>query len=389
MKIMEPFIYLDHAATTPLLPEVADAMVQAAREAYGNPFSQHAAGRRARQRLEDAREGLAQLLGADILSAAPDRLVFTSGGTEANNLALRGLAGSRPCRVLVSALEHSSVHQTAVALRRAGYDVQFIPAARRGTIDLDALQQLLQTPTRLVSVMLANNETGVLQPLGEVLQLCRAHDALLHTDAVQAVGKLPLDFHRLQVDALTLAAHKFHGPRGIGGLLLRHGVKLEPLLFGGPQEAGLRPGTECVALAVGMHEALRLWHAQADAHAQHMAALRDALQAALCDGWPEAVVHGAESPRVPQTLSIALPPLDRQALVVALDRVGVACSSGSACASGSSEHSPALRAMGCPEALLDSSIRLSVGISTSLAEVEEAASRILKVCKDLYPHFAC
>lgn len=383
MARMHGYLYLDHAATTPLWPEVAHAMAQAAQEAYGNPSSQHAAGRRARQRLEDAREGLATLLGADVASSAPDRLVFTSGGTEANNLALRGLAGSRPCRVLVSALEHPSVHEPAMALRRSGYDVQFIPATRRGTIDLEALRELLRTPTRLVSVMLANNETGVLQPLDEVQALCRQHGALLHTDAVQAVGKLPLDFRRLGVDALSLAAHKFHGPRGIGALLVRHGVELEPYLYGGPQEGGLRPGTECVALAVGMYEALRLWDASRDAHAQRMAALRDALQLALCHGWPDAVVHGAEAPRVPQTLSIALPPLDRQALVLALDAAGVACSSGSACASGSTDPSPALRAMGCSAALVDSSIRLSVGATTSPADVDEAARRILLVCEKL------
>jgi cysteine desulfurase len=383
-------IYLDHNATTPLAPQVAQAMLDCELHAWGNPASSHYAGRRARQLLEQAREGIAALLGARVQTAQPDRLVFTSGGTEANNLALFGLCGAAagPGRLIVSAIEHPSVSGPADELARRGWEVSRVPVTPAGIVDLARLEAALRSSGSrplpvIVSVMLGNNETGVLQPVEQVAVLCRAVGAGLHTDAIQAAGKAPVDFHALDVDALAVSAHKFHGPRGIGALLLRHGVGLQGQMFGGFQQDGQRPGTESVALAVGMHEALRLAHQELAARAARMAALRDRLEAGVLAGFPGAVVHGKGAPRLPHTSNISFPGLDRQALQMALDLAGVACSTGSACASGSTDPSPVLIAMGSPEELLHSSLRFSLGAPTTACEVERAIDRILNVCNDL------
>jgi cysteine desulfurase len=231
--------------------------------------------------------------------------------------------------------------------------------------------------------MLASNETGVIQPVTEAAAVCRAHGALIHTDAAQAVGKIPVNFTELGVDALAATAHKFHGPLGIGVLVLRHGVKLGPSLYGGFQQAALRPGTESVALAIGMQTALELWQREAEARRERMATLRDRLEREIRADYPDAVVIGAGAPRLPHTSNIAFVGLDRQALVMALDLAGVACSTGSACASGSSEPSPTLVAMGLAEEVISSSIRFSLGAPTTADQISEAARRILAVCNRL------
>jgi len=381
-------IYLDNNATTPLLPEVADAMDQCLRSGYANPASQHAAGRRARRRLEQAREAIGRLLGARLDSAHADQVIFTSGGTESNNLALLGLiqrnhAHTTPGRLLISAIEHPSVVGAAAHLERLGWCVDRVSVDHNCVIDLGELRSLMDPTVRLVSVMLGNNETGVIQPVVEVAAVCRAAGIPLHTDAVQAVGKLPVDFRELGVDALSCAAHKFHGPRGIGVLLVRWGVQIEPILHGSFQQAGLRPGTESVALAVGMQKALEIWHTERQQRSVRLTALRDRLEDRLLAGCPDAVIHDRDADRLPQTTNVSFPGVDRQALVAALDLAGVDCSTGSACASGSSEPSPVLRAMGTAKALLDGSIRLSLGCHTTVAEVEESANRILKAVNHL------
>jgi len=376
-------IYLDHNATTPIDPEVVRAMDECYAAAYANPASQHETGRRARQVLEDAREGIAKILGADLAGSHPHRLIFTSGGTEANNLAIIGLCGKQPGRLVRSAIEHPSVAGPADHLAQQGRAVRQLRVTPDGVVDLNHLRQMLAEPTRLVSVMLGNNETGVLQPVKEIAEVCRHADVPLHTDAVQVVGKLPVDFRELGVDAMTVSAHKFHGPRGIGALIVRHGVALEPILFGGFQQLGLRCGTEPVALAVGMHRALQRWQAEADQRAARMAQLRIRLETLLQEGYPELVINGSHSPRLPHTTNVSFPGLDRQALLMALDLAGVACSTGSACASGSAEPSPVLVAMGCEKAVVEGSLRISLGATTTAAEVAEAAGRILRVAGDL------
>lgn len=384
--LMEPLIYLDHNATTPVLPEVADAMRQCYAAPYLNPSSQHEYGRRARCKIEDARERIGQLLGADMSGTEADQVLLTSGGTEANNLAVRGLleaADAQPGHLIISAIEHPSVAVLADHLARAGWQVDRLGVDVRGVLRLDELPKLLRPDTRLVCAILGQNETGVLQPVVELAPICGKRGVPVHTDAAQVVGKLPVHFRKLGVATMSVAAHKFHGPLGIGALVVRHGVELQPQLFGGFQQAGLRPGTESVALAVGMMRALELWHTERESRAARLAQLRDRLEHAICQAWPEAVVLGADAPRLPQTLNIAFVGLDRQALFMALDQAGVACSTGSACASGSSEPSPALLAMGCNEALAGSALRFSLGAGTTPEEVDQAALRILRVCNDL------
>ena len=383
---MKP-LYLDHNSTTPLDPRIAEVLAEGYRAQFANPASQHEAGRVARRKLENARDSLAELLGASTSGTTADRVIFTSGATEANNLAVRGLLApfahaAEPGRVIFSAIEHPSVAELAEPLRAEGFDVVEAPVDADGVVRVQALAYLITPETRLVSVMLANNETGVLQPVAEIAALCAEAKLPLHTDASQAVGKIPVDFRGLGVAAMTLTAHKFHGPRGGGALVLRPEWTLHPLLIGGPQQAGLRGGTETVALPVAMAEALRLAVDEMPARAEHMTGLRDRLEQQLCQGAPEAVVVGAAAARLPNTTNIAFCGLDRQALVMALDLAGVACSTGSACASGSSEPSPALLAMGLDPAVIAGSIRLSIGAFTTTEEIDEATARILRVYSD-------
>jgi len=382
-------LYLDHNSTTPLSSAAAAAMADAQAQHGANPASQHALGRRARQALEDARDDVAGLLGAQTETHAADRVIFTSGGTEANNLALFGLARlldpqSAPGEAIVSAVEHPSVAQPADLLERHGWRVHRLKVTPDGVVDLDHLDALLSPSTRLVSVMLANNETGVLQPVAEIARRCAHVNVPLHADAAQAVGKLPVDFRALGCRLMSVAAHKFHGPLGSGALFIRHGVTLEPLLRGGPQQGELRAGTESVALAVGLRAALRECVSDLDRRARHMQSLRDRLERGLagCHAG-RVVINGAKAPRLPNTTNVAFLGIDRQPLLMALDLAGVCCSTGSACASGSSEPSTVLTAMGVSAEVLAGSIRISLGTSTTEAEVDEALVRIAAVCRQL------
>ena len=376
-------IYLDHNATAPILPEVAAAMTECYAAGHANPASQHFAGRRARQIVEDCREAIGRLLGAEVDCLEADRLIFTSGGTEANNLALAGLCSDNLAGLAISAIEHPSIVGAAERLEQQGHRLQRLRVTSTGVADLDHLSEILRTPPRLLSLMLGNNETGVLQPVREAAELCAQSGVLLHTDAVQVVGKLPVNFRELGVAAMSLSAHKFHGPVGIGALLVRQGVELSPLLVGGHQQAGLRPGTEAVALVVGLRTALECWHREQTERLERLTRLRDHFEQQLHVACPEIVVHGADSPRLPHTSNVSFPGVDRQALLMALDLAGIACSTGSACASGSSEPSPVLVAMGLPEGQISSALRFSLGARTTAAEVSRASTLISQIYKDL------
>ena len=338
---------------------------------------------RARRLVEDAREGIADLLGAATGTTRSDYVVFTSGGTEANNLALRGLAGTGGGQLVISAIEHPSVSEAVDQMVREGFDAYRVPVTRGGAIDADQLSRRLTEDTRLVSLIWGNNETGVLQTMAPIADLCRTHNIPLHTDAVQVVGKLPVNFHQLGAATMSFSAHKFHGPRGIGGLLVRDDIALQPLLHGGFQQLGRRPGTEPVELIVGMFAALRIWHRHADSQLAHMKLLRDQLEGHFRQADASIVIHSANEERLPHTTSASFLGVDRQPLVMALDLAGVACSTGSACASGSSEPSPVLLAMGLQEDLIESALRFSVSALTSPADVDLAARRILAVYRDL------
>ncbi len=372
----EPAIYLDNNATTPMVAEVIEAMEACARCQHANPASQHRPGREARNILESARDRIAELLGATVGSREADQLIFTSGATEANNLALCGLAGSPPGRVILSAIEHPSIWRVGEFLAQQGFEVQTLPVDCHGLVRLDRLEDLVDEQTRLVSVMYANHETGILQPIAEVAAICNRFGVPLHTDAVQAVGKLKIDFTSMGVDALTLSGHKFHGPGGIGGLLLRSGTQLQPMLRGGHQQGAMRPGTESVEPAVGMRVALESAIQKNLSGAHPLEAMRDSLEAKLCASLPDVIIHCRELDRAPHTCQISFLGADRQAVVMALDQAGIAVATGTACESGASEVSRTLLAMGCEPALLDTSIRLSVGSLNTMGEMDLAAQRI-------------
>ncbi len=372
-------IYLDHNATTPIDPRVAQAIAECHAEQYANPASPHAAGRVARQRLEQSRESVARWLGADTSHIDSPEVIFTSGGTEANNLALIGLAGHSkrnpddpPPRILVSSVEHPSVMGPARYLADSGFDVRQIPVDANGVVKLEQLASQLSAETRLVSVMLANNETGVIQPIVAVVSLCRQKGILVHTDAVQAVGKIPVNFDAMGVDAMTVTGHKFHGPRGIGALVVRRGLRLKPLFHGGFQQQGMRPGTESVALSVGLDTALQCADAELDDRRWRMESLRDRFERQLHDIDRQVYVVGGEANRLPHTSNVSFTGLDRQAILLALDQKGLCCSTGSACASGSSEPSPVLQAMGCSPAVIQGSLRFSLGAATSEMDIDAA-----------------
>ncbi|MCC9606759.1 cysteine desulfurase [Blastopirellula sp. JC732] len=375
-------IYLDNNATTRIDPEVAESLAHAFAQGYVNPSSQHALGRRSRAALEQAKEQILADLGAKTEGFASDEFLLTSGGTESNNLAIFGMVKPQPGKVIVSSIEHPSVSAATDLLRMRGYDVQTIKAQQNGTIDLDYFRALLTPETQLVSVMLANNETGVLQPVAEIAEKCREIGVKTHCDAIQAIGKIPVSFRDLGVDAMTITAHKLHGPRGVGGLILRHGVQLSPQLHGGGQQLAKRPGTEPVELGIAMAKAMRLSLQSAEKYA-NLAEMRTEMEAELHQIDPSAVIHGAEVGRLPHTISVSFPGIDRQALVMALDLAGVCISTGSACASGSSERSPVLIAMGLENDQIESAVRISLGRDTTRDEVAEGLRRISNCINNL------
>ena len=352
---MASLAYLDWNATAPLRTEVISAMAEALTRT-GNPSSVHRWGREARQAVERARAEVAALVGA-----APAEVVFTSGGTEANQLALRGVSGRR---ILISAIEHDSVGEAVP-------DAAAIPVTPAGVIDLAALETLLADDPRpaLVSIMLANNETGAIQPVAEATAIARRHNALSHCDGIQGVGKIAVDFRALGVDLLSISAHKLGGPQGIGALVVRDGVDLDPLQRGGGQERGRRAGTENVPGTVGFGVAAAL-AAGESLPSPKIRELRDAAETGLISVAPDARVFASEAPRLPNTLCIGMPGVPASTQVMALDLAGVMVSAGAACSSGKVRRSHVLSAMGATPEEAESAIRVSLGWSTTAAEIE-------------------
>ncbi len=373
-------IYLDNNATTQLDRRVAEIMLEVWQSGPLNASSQHAAGRSARNRLDDAISQLGQLLGGDVDSPGGDTLTLTSGGTEANNLAICGI-GDMALPLVISAIEHPSVLQCASNQAASGRVVRVIPVDPSGVIDLDAAAELIAGTTprpSLVSVMAANNETGVIQPIEQLAAICNDAEVALHVDATQSVGKLPVDFQKLGVAALTATAHKFHGPAGIGLLLVRSGTAVRPLMHGGEQQLGKRPGTEAVAMAVAMAMSLRIAIESRDDSTALMNACRDHLETSLCGEFPEIVIHGNAAARLPGTSCISFPRVERQTMLMALDVAGICCSSGSACASGSSQPSHVLTAMGAPRPLVDTALRFGFSRLSTSQDSQQAAAAILR-----------
>lgn len=370
-------IYLDNNATTPLLPPVWEAMRPFFFDRPGNPASSHRAGRLARQALEDARERTAHFL-----DAHPDEVIFTSGATEANNLAIFGLAGSPPGHVIASPIEHPCVTEPVRQLAAAGFRVDWLPATSSGVVPGDAPAEALLPETRLVCLMLANHETGAIQPIEHAADHVGGRSAF-HCDAAAAAGKIPVSFQRLGVTTLTISAHKFHGPKGIGALLVRRHSRLQPLLFGGHQQQGKRPGTEPVPLAVGMAAALELACNQQAERQEKVLRLRHLFLEILGQSTQPIVLNGPEHGGVPHTLNLSFPGCRADVLLMNFDLAGVACATGSACSSGSLLPSPVLKAMAIPEDVLHSAMRFSFSFLLTEDEVTEAARRVAEVVKRL------
>jgi len=368
-------IYLDHNATTPLDPEVLEAMLPFLREGFGNPSSLHWFGQRARAAVEEARAQVASLVGAE-----PPEIVFTGGGSESDNAALRGVAArARPPRlgIVCSAVEHHAVLNVAKALRDEGRPVEVARVGEDGVLDLADLAAKVGETTALVSIMLANNETGVLQPVPEASRLARAGGALVHCDAVQGAGKVGIDVRQLDVDLLSLSAHKLYGPKGVGALYVRRGTPLVALVRGGAQERNRRAGTENVPGVVGFGVAAGIALRRRVEDAARLAALRDRLEERLLG--IEGARRNGGNPRVPNTTNVSFEGVDAEALLIALDLEGIAVSTGAACAAGGVEPSHVLRAMGLPPERVQSSLRLSLGRGTTEAEVLRAADVIAAV----------
>ncbi len=367
-------IYFDNNATTPVFPEVMERMDECWKTAFANPGSQHSFGRRARQVLEDSRESLANVLHADA-----SEVIFTSGGTESINMAVHGFTSGRRGTIALTAGEHPATTQAVERCRQLGFDVVTLDVDRNGLLLPDQYDQLPWDTLKLVCVILAHNETGVIQDMEQLASRCETKGVPLLLDAVQAVGKIPVDFSSLRATALAFGAHKFHGPRGIGGLLLRRGARLTPFLEGGHQEGGRRAGTEPVPLIAGMTTALEIWQSSHQQRRIEISGMRDRLQHLLTNSCDPVKVHGEDAARLPNTLSIAFPGISGESLLVNLHLQGIACSLGSTCASGSAEAAPALRAMQVPEDICHSSVRFSLGTMNSMDEVEDAAAVIASI----------
>ena len=357
-------VYLDHNATTPLDERVLEAMLPYMRQQYGNASSRHELGTQARQAVNAAREQVAALV-----NVQPSQVVFVSGGTEANNLFVKGAAGYlKPSQVAVSAVEHPCVAQPAHDLVRAGWTRRVLAVTPDGLLDFEDLAAVLKAPTGIVSVMLANNETGVVQDIAAVAELARAARAWVHTDAVQALGKIEVDFRALNVHAMTISAHKIYGPKGAGALVVDKRIELKPIIAGGGHEQGMRSGTENVPAIVGFGAAAELAQSRMGELAPRLTTLRARLEAGLHE--LDAVIFGERAPRVPNTTYFAFPHIDGETLVIELDKLGYAVAAGAACSSASTEPSATLIAMGVEPELARGAVRLSLGVDNTPDDIE-------------------
>ena len=367
-------IYLDHNATTPVDHAVIEAMSRGLKDLFGNPSSVHYFGQQAKAAMDDARSAIASLIGAE-----PTEIVFTGSGTEADNLAIRGAAealevsGRR--HLIASGIEHEAVLNTLKSLARRGWKTTLLPMDATGIVSPDRLREALTDDTALVSVMHANNEIGTIQPVAELAQLAHARGAIFHTDAVQTAGKIPVSVRGLGVDLLALSAHKFYGPKGVGALWIKRGVRLNPTATGGKQERNRRAGTENTAGVMGMGVAATLAAGKLASEATRLSALRDRLERGILAAVPNTAVNGAVDPRVPNTTNISFDRVEAESLLIALDLEGIAVSTGSACSSGTLEPSHVLKAMNLPAHRTQNSIRFSLGASNT----EEQIDRVIAV----------
>jgi cysteine desulfurase len=374
-------IYLDHNATTPLDARVFEAMRPYMTGAFGNASSPHSYGRFAKQALEESRGTIANAIGCK-----PEEIVFTSGGTEADNLALRGIAyhaGKTKGHVITSSIEHHAVLRTCAALEKEGFSATYLPVDSQGSIDPHQLKKTIRKDTVLISVMFANNETGVIQPVAELGRIAREHGIPFHCDAVQAVGKREINVEELNIDLLTLSSHKIYGPQGIGALFVRDGIGLAPMITGGHHERGLRAGTENIAAIVGFARALKIAVDEIDTYRNMVKTLRNKVESGLLHALDGVVIHGAQAERLPHTSCIGFTSVEAESILLHLDLQGIAASSGSACTTGDPEPSHVLTAMGVPPELAQGSIRISFGRENTEEEVNYTVSALADAIQHL------
>jgi len=375
-------VYFDYNATTPLATEVRDAIVRAMDDVYGNASSVHHFGQQAKAAIDDARSAVAALINADA-----SEIVFTSGGTESDNFAIRGAAeaieptGRR--HLIASAIEHEAVLNTLKALSRRGWQTTLLAVEQSGIVSPDRLREAMTKETALVSVMHANNEIGTVQPIAELAEIAHANGALMHTDAVQSVGKIAVDVRALGVDLLSLSAHKFNGPKGTGALWIKRGTRMMPTMTGGKHERNRRAGTENVPAIVGLGIAARLAVNKLTSESDRLARLRDRLEDGILQGVGGTAINGVRSPRVPNTTNISFDRVEAESLLIALDLEGIAVSTGSACSSGTLEPSHVLRAMGLPAHRTQNSLRFSLGSLSTDEEVDRVIEVLPRLVEKL------
>ena len=383
---MKNRIYLDYAATSPMLPEVLEAMMPYLTGSFGNPSGVYATGREARKAVEQARKQAAEFLGAE-----PSEILFTSGGTESDNMAIRGamLAAAEKGRHLITdAIEHHAVLHTCEALEKQGFEATYLQPDREGVIAPESVRKAIREDTALISVMTVNNEIGTVEPVAEIGRIAREAGVLFHTDAVQAAGMMRLDVRQTGADLMSLSAHKFHGPKGIGCLYVRRGTRLDGILSGGAQERGLRPGTENVAAIVGMGAAMDIARRDMDAALARIRRLRDRLITRVLSDVPDSFLNGPEpdaagEKRAANNAHFSFAGIDGEALLLRLDLAGIAASAGSACTAGSMEASHVLKAVGLDDGRIRSGIRLTLGRETTEEEIDQASAAIAAIVADL------
>ena len=382
---MSKTVYFDNNATTQVAPEVRDAMLPFFGELYGNPSSMHAFGGSVAKHVDAAREEVARFLNAD-----PDEIIFTSCATESDNSAIRGTADyfGRDLKVITTAVEHPAVLQPCRRLKALGHEVVELPVDSTGQLDLAQLEAELSKPSTskpatLVSIMWANNETGVLFPIEKVAEICRAHGAILHTDAVQVAGKIPVDVKKVPVDMLSMSGHKFHAPKGVGIFYVRKGTKLKPFMLGGHQERTRRAGTENVPYIVGLAKACELARLGMADETVKLTALRDKLEAGILASCPNVRVNGDRTHRLPNTLNVSFEYIEGEAIAYHLSDLGICISTGSACASGSLDPSHVIRAMGVPFTAVHGSVRFSLSRYNTMGEVDYVLEKLPPVIRNL------
>ena len=374
-------IYLDYAATAPVLPEVLEAMLPFFSESYGNPSGIHGTGREARKAVEQARRQTARVLGAE-----SGEILFTSGGSESDNLAIQGTAAAlkeKGNHLITTRIEHPAVRNTCRWLEKQGYQVTWLPVDRFGEVDPEAVREAIRPETILVSVMTANNEIGTVEPVAEIGQICREKGVVFHTDAVQAAGSLPLRANEMKADLISLSAHKFHGPKGVGALYIRKGTRLDALIHGGAQERGLRAGTENTAGIVGLGKAIETAEENRETNVRRIRGLRDLLIREILGRVPEARLNGHPERRLANHCHFSFPGVESEALLLRLDLAGIAASGGSACTSGSLEPSHVLEAIGLEKDRIQGSIRLTLGRETTEEEIRETIRILPEIVADL------